>query len=117
MNFEGKTIIVTGAGGNFGREGCLYFAEKGANVAAFDVNMTTLEETSAMVKQAVPDSKIICKECNVTDVASVQAAVDAVEAEFGSIDCLWNNAGYQGQIKVHLTRMDGMLRLSPCHEV
>jgi NAD(P)-dependent dehydrogenase (short-subunit alcohol dehydrogenase family) len=104
MAFEGKTIIITGAGGNFGREGCLFFAEKGANVAAFDVNLKTLEETSKFVKDKHPDAKIVCKECNVTDASNVQAAVDAVVAEFGSIDLLWNNAGYQGQIKVLLTR-------------
>jgi NAD(P)-dependent dehydrogenase (short-subunit alcohol dehydrogenase family) len=103
MTFEGKTIIITGAGGNFGREGCLFFAEKGANVAAFDVNLT-LEETLKSVKDKNPDAKIVCKECNVTDASNVQAAVDAVVAEFGSIDLLWNNAGYQGQIKVLLTR-------------
>eukprot|EP00980_Cylindrotheca_fusiformis_P028563 scaffold22611_cov153-Cylindrotheca_fusiformis.AAC.3 len=99
MNFEGKTVIITGAGGNFGRAGCLYFAERGANVAAFDVNMTSLEETATAVKERTPGAKICCHTCNVTDAKSVKAAVDEVVLEFGSIELLWNNAGYQGEIK------------------
>lgn len=99
MNFRDKTVVITGAGGNFGREGCIYFAKHGANVAAFDVNASTLEETAKLVKEQVADAKILCQTCNVTDAVNVQAAVDAVVAEFSSIDLCWNNAGYQGRIK------------------
>lgn len=92
MNFEGKTIVITGAGGNFGREGCIYFAEQKAKIAAFDVDMKALEETANIVKEKVPDAQIILKACNVTDASSVQAAVDSVVKELQSIDLLWNNA-------------------------
>jgi len=98
MNFQDKTIVITGAGGNFGREGCIYFAKRGAKVAAFDVNAETLEETAKLVKEQVPDAKILCKACNVTDAANIRAAVDAVVDEFQTIDICWNNAGYQGHI-------------------
>jgi NAD(P)-dependent dehydrogenase (short-subunit alcohol dehydrogenase family) len=97
--FQGKTIVITGAGGNFGREGCLYFVQRGAKVAAMDKNASTLEETVQFVKDKVPNAEIVAKDCDVTDPASVNAAVDAVADLFGSIDLLWNNAGYQGQIK------------------
>lgn len=97
--FQGKTIVVTGAGGNFGREGCLYFAQRGAKVAAMDKNMPALEETAKYVKGKVPNCDFFHKDCDVTDASDVQAAVDAVAQNFGSIDLLWNNAGYQGQIK------------------
>jgi NAD(P)-dependent dehydrogenase (short-subunit alcohol dehydrogenase family) len=97
--FQGKTIVITGAGGNFGRDGCLYFAQRGAKVAAMDNNLSTLEETVQYVKEKVPDADIFPKDCDVTDASNVQAAIDAVADHFGSIDLLWNNAGYQGQIK------------------
>lgn len=100
MNFLDKTVVITGAGGNFGREGCIYFAKHGAKVAAFDVNVETLEETAKLVKEQVPDAKILCQACNVTDAANVQAAVDVVVAEYQTIDICWNNAGYQGHITV-----------------
>ena len=57
MSFEGKSIIITGAGGNFGREGCLYFALQGCKVAAFDVNASALEETVKYVQAKKPEAK------------------------------------------------------------
>ena len=97
--FRGKCIVVTGAGGNFGREGCLYFAQLGAKVAAIDLNASALKETVQYVKENLPDAEIIHQVCDVTNVSSVQNAVDNVAVSLGSIDLLWNNAGYQGEIK------------------
>ena len=99
FSFQGKSIVVTGAGGNFGREGCLYFAQRGAKVAALDKNMAALEEAIKFVKDQVPNATIVHHSCDVTDVASVQKAVDDIAEALGSIDLLWNNAGYQGHIK------------------
>jgi NAD(P)-dependent dehydrogenase (short-subunit alcohol dehydrogenase family) len=97
--FQGKTIVVTGAGGNFGREGCLYFAKRGAKVAAMDNNLSTLEETVTYVKEKIPNAEIFPMTCDVTDASNVQAGVDAIAEKYGTIDLLWNNAGYQGQIR------------------
>lgn len=98
--FFGKTIIVTGAGGNFGREGCLYFARRGANVAAMDNNESALNETLGEVVVAGCAVKIRGYACDVTDPESVEKTVESISIDFdGRIDMLWNNAGYQGQIK------------------
>ena len=37
--------------------------------------------------------------CDVTSVESVEASMNTVVETYGGIDLLWNNAGYQGQIK------------------
>jgi NAD(P)-dependent dehydrogenase (short-subunit alcohol dehydrogenase family) len=98
--FQNKSIVITGAGGNFGREGCLYFAQRGARVAALEKNQAALQETVDLVKnECGADARMIGLECDITSVESVQGAVEAAVKEFGSIDLLWNNAGYQGQIK------------------
>lgn len=96
--FRGKHIVITGAGGNFGREGCIYFGKRGAKITALDVNKNALDETKAIVKNEIPAVQIITFVCNVTDPDSVLAAVKGANTEFGTIDMLWNNAGYQGQI-------------------
>lgn len=110
--FKGKTVVVTGAGGNFGREGCMFFACRGAQVVAMDQNPETLQETiSSVLKLLLKDednSKLLeqkpnsiirgCR-CDVTKVESVDAAMDYAVTAFGGIDMVWNNAGYQGQIK------------------
>ena len=110
--FAGKTVVITGAGGNFGRDGCLYFALRGANVGALDLNENSLKETVSFVwtklnfenetKKSVGNAKkevILGITCDVTDSQSVDKALDDIIDAFGKIDMLWNNAGYQGQIK------------------
>lgn len=98
--FRGKTIVITGAGGNFGREGCIFFAKRGARVAALDLAADALKETVKEVQAVVGTAaQIMAVECNVTQPEGVQTAIDKVVAEFQSIDLLWNNAGYQGEIK------------------
>jgi NAD(P)-dependent dehydrogenase (short-subunit alcohol dehydrogenase family) len=106
MRFRGKTIVITGAGGTFGRAGCLYFAARGARVAALDNNFDALSETVRLVReechasaQPYVNKHINGFECDVTSTESVDAAVRDVVKAFGSIHLLWNNAGYQGQIK------------------
>ncbi len=98
FSFENKVILITGAGGNFGREGCLYFAKRGGKIVAMDKNESTLEETASHVREAVQDAEILVAPCDVTDVASVQKAVETAVEKFSRIDLLWNNAGYQGHI-------------------
>jgi NAD(P)-dependent dehydrogenase (short-subunit alcohol dehydrogenase family) len=97
--FAGKTVVITGAGGNFGREGCIFFAKEGARVAALDKNTTALAETIAELNEKVPDAEFVSLECDVTSPESVQSVMDQVVEKFATIDMLWNNAGYQGEIK------------------
>jgi NAD(P)-dependent dehydrogenase (short-subunit alcohol dehydrogenase family) len=96
--FENKRIVITGAGGFLGREGCLFFARRGAQIAALDKSATALQETYDEVHKQT-GSKIALVECDVTDPASVEGAIAQVKSQLGGIDSLWNNAGYQGQIK------------------
>lgn len=98
--FGGKTLVITGAGGNFGRVGCVFFAKRGAKIAALDLSKAALEETVQEVEsEAGTSAEILPIECNVTDAEGVQAAVEKIVEKFGTIDLLWNNAGYQGEIK------------------
>lgn len=109
--FNGKTIIITGAGGNFGREGCMFFVHRGARIVAMDQNKETLEETVSQVWNGIKetsDSKSMEQnqddfirgiQCDVTKVESVNNAMDSAVRAYGGIDMVWNNAGYQGQIK------------------
>jgi len=100
--FSGKTIVITGAGGNFGQEGCLFFAKAGAKVAALDLNSESLAITTQKVQDACGgDMKnYIALECDVTSTESIHGVIHRVVEEFGTtIHCVWNNAGYQGEIK------------------
>jgi NAD(P)-dependent dehydrogenase (short-subunit alcohol dehydrogenase family) len=85
--FEGKTIVITGGGGTFGRVGAKYFAERGAKVVLVDVNQAALDQ--------INEVGVTTCACDVRDPTQVQAVINAC----GRVDLLWNNAGYQGAMK------------------
>lgn len=84
----GKTALVTGGASGIGAAISEAFASKGVRVAVVD-----LSEEAATAKAQELGHGAIAVACNVADGASVQAAVDAVNAAFGGIDILVNSAG------------------------
>jgi 2-hydroxycyclohexanecarboxyl-CoA dehydrogenase len=111
LRFQGRTVVITGAGGQLGRAGCVFFAKRGARIAALDQNQQALQETFDALLQEMKHVKstnssqssssfdFCAFPCNVTDAAAVATVVDAIVERFHRIDLLWNNAGYQGQIR------------------
>ncbi|MDE2900483.1 MAG: SDR family oxidoreductase, partial [Chloroflexota bacterium] len=91
MQLEGKSILVTGAARGFGQAISAMAAEEGARVAVADVNLAGVEAVAQGIRDRGGEAVAI--EANVSDVASIDAMVDAVLAAFGGIDILANNAG------------------------
>ena len=78
-------------GRGIGREMAKEFAARGANIALFDLNQADLDAASAECRAAGVQARGYL--ANVTQEATVIAAMDAVVADFGGIDVLVNNAG------------------------
>lgn len=69
-------------------------------MAAIDNNETALNETIALVADTGSTGTMKGYTCDVTNSDSVTRQVASISKDFdGQIDMLWNNAGYQGQIK------------------
>lgn len=87
----GRTAVVTGGAGILGRRFSAGLADFGARVAIVD-----LDETAALALAAqIADSYGVAAlgiGCDVTDPGSVAHMVERVEAEFGPIEVLHNNA-------------------------
>ncbi|MBB3007673.1 2-hydroxycyclohexanecarboxyl-CoA dehydrogenase [Cupriavidus alkaliphilus] len=92
QGLEGKTVIVTGGGGGIGGATCLRFARAGAAVGVLDLNPEAGERVAAQIRDA--RGRALSVRCDITDRASVDAALAAVEQELGPIDVLVNNAGW-----------------------
>jgi len=103
LRFDGRTAVVTGAGGNpsLGRAFALYLAERGANVIVNDIGAdpestgyyrdnasaeSVAKEIRALGGSAVADTHSVATEDGAAAV--VQTAIDA----FGSVDVIVNNA-------------------------
>ncbi|TMJ93779.1 MAG: SDR family oxidoreductase [Actinobacteria bacterium] len=85
--FEGKSVIVTGAGRGIGRAIAQRFSSEGADVMLIGRTLEALEETASLCERSTPHP------CDVSNADDVQAAVDAATARWGRIDVLVNNAG------------------------
>ena len=90
--FEGRTVVVTGGGGGIGGASCRRFAQEGARVAVLDLNPEAAEKVAGEIRAAGGHAEAI--RCDITERASVDAAVADTEHKLGPIDVLVNNAGW-----------------------
>ena len=95
--FHGRTVVITGGAGDFGKNCGLRMASEGANVALLDIVEDKLNQAAEEVKAAAKgDAKVLTAVCDVTQPAAVAEAFKKVEDEFGDVHYVFNNAGYQG---------------------
>lgn len=81
-----RTILITGCSSGIGRATALQLLRSGHRVAATARNPETLAELAAAGAMTLA--------MDVTDESSMLAAVAAIDARFGHIEVLVNNAGY-----------------------
>jgi len=89
---QGKIALVTGAGKGIGRAVAIALANEGVNVGLVARTEKDLQNVAEELKALGVKAAIAT--ANVSDLSSVNAAVESIQKELGNIDILINNAGF-----------------------
>jgi NAD(P)-dependent dehydrogenase (short-subunit alcohol dehydrogenase family) len=87
----GRTALVTGGARGIGLAIATRLAQAGADVAILDIDVTSLEEGLAVLRQQLPTAEAVV--ADVTSSAQLDEAIATVEQRLGPIGILVNNAG------------------------
>lgn len=91
MRFQGKNVLVTGAGGGIGRATALAFAREGATVMAVDIDRANAEATAAAIGETGATAH--SRAADLTDPAAVTALFADIAQVFSTLDVAVNGAG------------------------
>jgi 3-hydroxybutyrate dehydrogenase len=93
MSVKNKVALVTGAASGIGKRIAEVLADNGAHIAIADIKQDAADAAAAEIRQrGVKASAVLM---DVTNEAQVEAGVDKVVKELGSVDILVSNAGIQ----------------------
>ncbi|HEV6968347.1 MULTISPECIES: SDR family oxidoreductase [Roseateles] len=91
INLEGRVALITGASSGLGEQFAKTLAQAGACVVLAGRRVERLKDLRAEIEGQGGDAHVV--QLDVTDVASIKAAVAHAETEVGTLDILINNSG------------------------
>ena len=86
MNIQGQAALVTGGGSGLGEATARELARLGAKVAVLDINLANAQKVAGEIGG-------VAVQCDITDGASLKAAIDAAAASHGPARILAHIAG------------------------
>ncbi len=92
FDLTGQVAIVTGCSTGLGVQMAKALANQGAKIVALARRKEKIDEVAAEINKTF-GVETLAVQCDITDTAKVDAAVDEVLAKFGRIDIVINNAG------------------------
>ncbi|MBT4427169.1 MAG: SDR family oxidoreductase [Rhodospirillaceae bacterium] len=90
MDLQDQTVFITGGAGGLGQAMCHKFADHGARLI---IGYRTSASAAEALARELPGSGHSAKEAPVEDSARLAALAGEIEADYGRLDILINNAG------------------------
>jgi NAD(P)-dependent dehydrogenase (short-subunit alcohol dehydrogenase family) len=88
---QGKVALVTGASSGIGKAASLAFAREGARVVLAGRRQKESEETVEAIRKS--GGEAVSFKADVCRASEIEALVQFVIAQYGHLDCAFNNAG------------------------
>jgi NAD(P)-dependent dehydrogenase (short-subunit alcohol dehydrogenase family) len=89
----GRVAVITGANTGLGYETAAALAAKGARVVLAIRNLEKGRAAADLIKARTPNADVTLQELDLSSLASIRTAADALRTEHDRIDLLINNAG------------------------
>lgn len=108
--FEGLTVLVTGAAGGIGSALCRAYAQRGARLFGTALHGESGEELAEEIRRAGGD--MTYRDADLRKPNEVAGIFAAVDAAYGGVDILINNAGYgvwKSPLELSLDEWDGVI--------
>jgi NAD(P)-dependent dehydrogenase (short-subunit alcohol dehydrogenase family) len=109
IDLSGQVAVVTGGSSGIGFATARLFLQAGASVAICGRDAERLEAAQAALATEFPQAQLLAARCNVLDENHVNAFASRIEARFGRVDMLVNNAG-QGRVSTFADTADDAWR-------
>ena len=106
FTLEGKTILVTGAGGGIGRATAIACSKMGATLVATDINAETLAETLSLLETEGNRNHLMF-----TADLTNDEALDRMVAEMPQLDGIVCNAGISKVLPIQFLNAEDMNRI------
>jgi 3-oxoacyl-[acyl-carrier protein] reductase len=98
MDLRGTVALVTGGNGGLGQRICHALAREGAHIAVVYAQSKDQAEGVARELAATYQVNAAAFACDITDPAAVDGLVAAVQARFGAVDILINDAAFNKSV-------------------
>lgn len=92
----GKVAVITGGSSGIGRASASLFAREGAKVVIAARGTESGEETVRMIREAGGEAVFV--KTDVSKAADVKSMIKIAIDNYGQLDILFNNAGFEGEL-------------------